>query len=157
MAGAKSGSTAETSASGRRELRPDTSGKHAISIFRLKMTTNVRRAIAAHSAGVAPPTGALQVAYGRVRLPGWSCKREVIFGRNPLLILPSSALPISGLQTLQHITKWATRATIVPVHQFAIPRETDGFAPESPTRQSMAHGIKVTQFRRHALCPPIHR
>ena len=60
-------------------------------LFKLKMTANVRRAMAAlpESAWRGPSSrGVLQVAESRVRLPGWSRERRVIFGRRLIGVLP---------------------------------------------------------------------
>jgi hypothetical protein len=53
-------------------------------LFKLKLTANVRRALAAtkESDWQGPgKVGAWQVAEGRLRLPGWSAERRVVFAR----------------------------------------------------------------------------
>ena len=60
-------------------------------LLKLKLTANVRRAMAAlpEESWQGPAQwGVLQVAEGRLRLPGWSRERRVVFGRRLLGIVP---------------------------------------------------------------------
>jgi hypothetical protein len=86
-------------------------GRRPHYLFKLKLTANVRRALAMvrDEAWQGPTTtGAWQVAEARVRLPSWSCERRVVFARKLQGTTPAAAQGAFWTETKHELAAYVT-------------------------------------------------
>lgn len=92
-------------------------------LFKLKLTTNVRRALAIvrDDAWQGPgTTGAWQVAEARVRLPSWSVERRVVFARKLQGDTPAAAQGAFWRETKHELAAYVTDLPAAEVNAWQI-------------------------------------